>query len=93
MTRQGGGGATPPRLWAFDVANLIIPFKMETETNVKKQRGGARPGAGRPKREGEVVSLNLRVSPLAKARLAAYAKARGLTVPQAATRLLEALEP
>ena len=65
---------------------------MEKENQVKKQRGGARPGAGRPKREGETVPLYIRVSPLAKERVTAYAKAHGLTVPQAVTKLLEALE-
>ncbi len=72
-------------------AKILTNMQTETTESVKKKRGGARPGAGRPKREGVVVPLGLRVSPLAKERLSAYARARGISVQLAATQIFEAL--
>lgn len=64
---------------------------MNDET--KKQRGGARPGAGRKRIAGRDHTITLRVSDLAKHNLQSYASAHGISQQEAANRILEAITP
>lgn len=62
------------------------------EETSKKQRGGARKGAGRKAIQGRDMAVTFRVSALAKERLAAYAAAHGISQQEAVNRILEALQ-
>ncbi len=57
-----------------------------------KKRGGARPGAGRKKKEGRDSPVTFRISTLAKERLIAFAEARGISQQEAAIMIFEGLE-
>ena len=59
---------------------------------LEKKRGGARPGAGRKKKEGRDCAVTFRISALAKERLAAYAAAHGVSMQEAANGIFEGLE-
>jgi hypothetical protein len=58
----------------------------------KSNRGGARVGAGRKKVHDDYVAITLRISPLAKSKLDAYAQNNGISIQEAARRILEALD-
>jgi hypothetical protein len=58
----------------------------------KSNRGGARVGAGRKKVHDDYVAITLRISPVAKTKLDTYAQNNGISVQEAARRILEALD-
>jgi hypothetical protein len=64
---------------------------MQSE-NKKNGRGGARPGAGRKKKPEGFVSVSMRLSPSAKDKLFAYAKAKGVSAQEALRDIIESLE-
>lgn len=62
------------------------------ENEVKKSRGGARPGAGRKKVDRRDKAIATRVSFEAYDKLATFAESRGISMTAALNLILEGLD-